>query len=213
MPKIIDLTQTLTQGMLVFPGDPSPTFTTAHRYDNGYFVSTVNICTHTGTHVDAPVHRLEGKKTLTDLTADRYIGWKTLIMDYPEMDKGSILSRAGCTRYDKEIAGCDAALIRTGWGKHAGKPAYYDGFPGLDESAVDWLLEHHIRLIALESPSVNPQKHLEIHQKLLENEILIIEGLVNTEQLKPPYIELHAVPLKLDGLDGSPVRAYGVIRD
>jgi kynurenine formamidase len=212
MSSVIDLTQVLKDGMLVFPGDPSPAFTTAHGYDNGYFVSVVNICTHTGTHVDAPVHRLKGKKTLTDLGAELYIGWKTLIMDFPGMGKASILSRAECAPYENDIAGCDAVLIRTGWGKLAGTPAYYDGFPGLDESAVDWLLEHAIHLIALESPSVNPIKHLEIHKKLLENEILIIEGLVNTESLKTKYIELHAVPLKLDHLDGSPVRAYGIIR-
>ncbi|MDR2144572.1 MAG: cyclase family protein [Treponema sp.] len=213
MNKVIDLTQVLKDGMLVFPGDPCPEFKTAHRYDNGYFVSVLTICTHTGTHVDAPVHRIEGKKTLTDLSADRYIGWKTLVMDFPNMGKGGVLSRADCNGYEQDIDGCDAVLVRTGWGRFAGKAEYYDGFPGLDEGAADWLLAHRIRLIALESPSVNPQKHLEIHKKLLENEILIVEGLVNTELLKSKYVELHAVPLKLDRLDGSPVRAYAVERN
>lgn len=213
MHRIIDLTQVLKNGMLVFPGDPSPEFKTVHHYENGYFVSVLTICTHTGTHIDAPVHRIEGAKTLTDLDADRYIGWKTLIMDFSNMGKGAILSRAECKQFDTDIKGCDAVLVRTGWGKYAGTAAYYEGFPGLDEGAVDWLLEHKIRLAALESPSVNPQKHLEIHKKLLENEILIIEGLVNTELLKSKYIELHAVPLKLDRLDGSPVRAYAVERN
>jgi kynurenine formamidase len=212
MNTIIDLTQILKDGMLVFPGDPSPQFIAAHRYDNGYFVSTVTFCTHTGTHIDAPVHRIAKGKTLTDLAPELYIGWKTLVLDHPAAGKGSVLSREDCNVYEKDIAGCDAVLVRTGWAKFAGKPAYYEGFPGLDEGAVDWLTEHRIRLLGLESPSVNPQRHLEIHKRLLEKDILIIEGLIHTAQLKTKYIELHAVPLKLDKLDGSPVRAYAVER-
>jgi kynurenine formamidase len=211
MGSVIELTQILKNKMLVFPGDPSPEIKTAHRYDNGYFVSTVTFCTHTGTHVDAPVHRIKGKKSLTDLPADRYIGWKTLILDFAAK-KGSILTAEDCKKYDKAVKGCDAVIVRTGWSKNAGKKAYYDGFPGLDEGAVDWLISNGIRLLGLESPSVNPARHLEIHKKLLENEILIIEGLVNTDRLVSKYVELHAVPLLLDKLDGSPVRAYAVVR-
>ncbi|MDR0388260.1 MAG: cyclase family protein [Treponema sp.] len=211
MKGIIDLTQTLKDGMLVFPGDPCPKIKTAHRYDNGYFVSIVTFCTHTGTHVDAPVHRLKKKKSLTDLSADRYIGWKTLVLDF-SAKKGSILTSEVCKKYDKAVKGCDAVIVRTGWAKNAGKKAYYDGFPGLDEGTVDWLKDNNIRLVGLESPSVNPVRHLDIHKKLLENEILIIEGLVNTDRITSKYVELHAVPLLLDKLDGSPVRAYAIIR-
>jgi kynurenine formamidase len=211
MNTVIDLSQTIIDGMLVFPGDPESSFSTAYHYEHGYFVSRLNMGTHTGTHVDTPAHRIQGKKTLSDLKPEQYIGWKTLVMDFPEMGKGAILSRAECSAFEEDIAGCDAALIKTGWAVYAGKPAFYDGFPGLDESAADWLLEHRIRLIALESPSVHPVKHLEIHRKLLENEILIIEGIAHTDLLNTKYIELHAVPLRLDNLDGSPVRAYAIL--
>jgi kynurenine formamidase len=211
MNTIIDLTQPVKDGMLVFPGDPSPAFADAHKYENGYFVSLVKFCTHTGTHIDAPVHCLKGGKTLSDLDGDLYIGWKTLVMD-GKGEKGSLLTREDCEAYNGDIEGCDAVLVRTGWAKYAGKSAYYEDFPGLDEGAVDWLTEHHIRLVGLESPSVNPRQHLEIHTKLLENNILIIEGLVHTKMLTSKYVELHAVPLKLEGLDGSPVRAYAVLR-
>jgi kynurenine formamidase len=212
MNRIIDLTMTLRDGMLVFPGDPAPEFAAACRYENGYFVSKVTLGTHTGTHIDAPVHRIQGAETITDLKPEAFIGWKTLIMDLPQAGRGNILSRADCAAWDRDIEGCDGVLFKTGWGRHAGQPAYYDGFPGIDESVVDWLLEHSIHLIALESPSVHSEKHLEIHEKLLKNDILIIEGLVNTGELTTKYIELHAVPLKFDRLDGSPVRAYGVER-
>jgi kynurenine formamidase len=203
---------TLKSGMLVFPGDPAPEFVTERYYENGYFISKVTLGTHTGTHIDAPAHKIRGAQTVTDLKPEAYIGWKTLIMDMPGAGKGSVLSRGDCTAFDRDAEGCDGVLIRTGWGKYAGTPAYYDGFPGIDESGIDWFLEHHIRLIGLESPSVHTEKHQEIHTKLLENNILIIEGLVNTEELTTKYIELHAVPLKLENLDGSPVRAYGIIR-
>jgi kynurenine formamidase len=198
--------------MLVFPGDPEPAFAAAYRYENGYFVSRVTLGTHTGTHVDTPAHRIPGAQTVTDLKPEAYIGWKTLIMDLPQAGRGYILSRSACAGWDRDIEGCDGVLLKTGWGKYAGTPAYYEGFPGIDGSAVDWLLEHSVHLIALESPSVHPEKHLEIHEKLLKNGILIIEGLVNTEELQTKYIELHGVPLKLDRLDGSPVRAYGIER-
>ena len=84
---------------------------------------------------------------------------------------------------------------------HFGKDDFYS-FPGLSEEAVDWLAEHEIRLIALESPSVNAIKHAEIHTLLLEKEIYIVESIANVEQIKNDYVELFAVPLKLKGLDG-----------
>jgi kynurenine formamidase len=198
--------------MPVFPGDPAPLLSTAQDYENGYRVGALALGAHTGTHVDAPVHSDRGGKTLTDFEPDRFIGWKTLVMDFPQAGKGSVLTGDAFGRYEEDAAGCDAVLIRTGWGALAGRPAYYDGFPGLDGSAVDWLLERDIRLLGLESPSVHAQKHLEIHNRLLQNGVLIVEGLVHTERLgSAKYVELHAVPLNLDRFDGSPVRAYAIL--
>jgi kynurenine formamidase len=210
--EIVDLTMPIRNGMPAFPGDPVPALSIAQDYENGYRVGALFLCAHTGTHVDAPVHRIQGGKTLTDLDAACYIGWKTLVLDCRGMGRGGLLTGAECARHNEDAAGCDALLVKTGWGRLAGRPAYYDGFPGISGDAADWMTARGIRLLALESPSVHAQAHLEIHEKLLRGGVLIVEGLVHTERLKDvKYIELHAVPLNLEHFDGSPVRAYARI--
>ena len=86
-------------------------------------------------------------------------------------------------------------------------------FPGLSEAAVDWMYAHQISLIGLESPSVNALRHQEIHTLLLEKEMLIVESLANVDKIPTEYVQLFAVPLKLKGLDGSPVRAFAITED
>ena len=80
----------------------------------------------------------------------------------------------------------------------------------MSEGGVDWLQQNGIDLVGLESPSVNAVKHAEIHTLLLEHDILIVESLTNVESITSKYADFFAVPLKLHGLDGSPVRAFAI---
>lgn len=212
MGKIVDLSYDITHQMKVFPADPAVGILRHHDYQNGYFVSQVIFGTHTGTHIDVPVHKIKGGKTVDEEPIEKFTG-RALVMDIPGLKPLEEIKAAHLEPFSGKLGGVHAVILKTGWGKHFGKDDFFTSFPGLSEEAVGWFFSHDIRLIGLESPSVNALKHQEIHTLLLQKEILIVESLANVNQIRKDYVDFFAVPLKLKGLDGSPVRAFAVEGD
>ncbi|MGE5494167.1 MAG: cyclase family protein [Burkholderiales bacterium] len=209
MKKYIDLTHCITHQMPVFPADPAVGVLTHHNYQNGYFVSQVIFGTHTGTHIDVPVHKIKGGKTVDEVPVERFV--KTAyVMDLKFLKPLEEITRSHLDKYAEKVKGISAVILKTGWGSHFGKEDFFTSFPGISEEAVEWFKEHGINLIGLESPSVNAIKHAEIHTLLLQNDIYVVESLANAEEITAEYVELYAVPLKFKGLDGSPVRAFAI---
>ncbi|MDO4272221.1 MAG: cyclase family protein [Eubacteriales bacterium] len=204
--KVIDLTHAMVNQMDVFPGDPPVGILTHHNYKNGYFVSQVIFGTHSGTHADAPIHRIPGSASITDMEVTSYIGWKTAVLDFSGFT-GEITG-ADCAKYADVLEGCDAAIFKTGWESKYGTEAFFESYPGLTAETAAFLEEKGIHLIGLETPSVHPADHEKIHVELLRRNIMIVESLSNVSKISKAIVEFHAVPLKLKGLDGSPVRAY-----
>lgn len=212
MGKIIDLSYDITHQMRVFPADPAVGILRHHDYQNGYFVSQLIFGTHTGTHIDVPVHKIKGGRTVDEEPIGSFMG-RALVMDIPDLKPLDEITAAHLEPFAGRLNGVHAVILRTGWGKHFDKDDFFTSFPGLGEAAVDWFFAHGIRLIGLESPSVNALKHQEIHTLLLQKEILIVESLANVNQISKDIVDFFAVPLKLKGLDGSPVRAFAVEGD
>jgi len=209
MKKVIDLSHPITHQMPVFPADPAVGVLTHHHYQNGYFVSQVIFGTHTGTHIDVPIHKITGGKSVDEVGIDRFFG-RAYVMDFTFLKPLEELKASQLEQYAGKLDGVGVVIIKTGWGAHFGKDDFFTSFPGISEEAVAWLAGHGVRLVGLESPSVNAIRHAEIHTLLLERDIYIVESLANVDQITGEYVELFAVPLKLKGLDGSPVRAFAI---
>ncbi len=209
MKRIIDLSHDITHQMPVFPADPAVGVLKHHNYQNGYLVNQVIFGTHTGTHIDVPIHKIKGGKPVDQVPIERFVG-RAYVMDLTDLKPLEEITRKHLEPFAGKARGLKALIIKTGWADHFGGDDFFTSFPGISEEAVGWLVENGISLVGLESPSVNAVKHAEIHTLLLQNEILIIESLVNVNKIKQEYVELFAVPLKLKGLDGSPVRAFAV---
>jgi arylformamidase len=207
MKKIIDLSYDITHQMPVFPADPAVGILRHHNYRNGYLVSQIIMGTHTGTHIDVPVHKIPGGRAADEIPIGRFTA-KAYVMDLTFLKPLEEITDKHLGRFEEYMKYVDAVIFKTGWGRHFGQEDYFTSFPGLSEQAVKWLADNDIRLIGLESPSVNAVRHQEIHTLLLQNDILIIESLANVSDILKEYVELFAVPLKLKGLDGSPVRAF-----
>jgi kynurenine formamidase len=195
--------------MPVFPQDPAVGILRHHNYLNGYLVHQVIFGTHTGTHIDVPAHRIKGQKTVDQVEIEKFTQ-RAFVMDFTFLKPLEEITSSMLERYTGKVKEVKAVIIKTGWGTHFGKEDFFTSFPGLAEDAVDWFYQNGIELIGLESPSVNAVKHLELHRLLLEKEIYIVESLANADSISKEYVELYAVPLKLKGLDGSPVRAFAV---
>lgn len=206
--NVIDLSYTVEHAMEVFPSDPPVGILKHHCYKNGYFVSQIIMGTHSGTHVDAPVHKLPETRSITDLKVEQYIGWQTAVLDFTGHE-GEI-TRADCLKYEDMLDACDAVIFKTGWEKKFGTAVFFQDYGGLHEEVALLLEEKGIHLIGLETPSVHPARHQEVHEELLKRNILIVESLAHVSAITKPVVELHAVPLKLKNLDGSPVRAYAL---
>lgn len=209
MNKIIDLSHEITHQMPVFPGDPAVGILNHHNYQNGYYVNQFIMGTHTGTHIDVPIHKLPGSKSLTDMPLERFYR-KAYVMDLTYLKEKDEISSTDLEQYSDKLVYCNAIIIKTNWSDHFGKTDFFTSFPGISEEATDWFVKNNIDLIGLETPSVNAQKHELIHSLLLKNEIVIVESLANVKEITKEYVEFFALPLKLKGLDGSPVRAIAI---
>jgi arylformamidase len=108
-------------------------------------------------------------------------------------------------------------LLHTGWSLHADSPDYRTSFPRVSLPLAKWLAERKIALLGVESPAVASVDDVEelttVHQALLAAEIVIVEGLAHLDQLTQEEVTFIALPLKLEGGDGSPVRAIGIEED
>lgn len=207
--KIIDLSHDITHQMAVFPADPAVGILRHHNYQNGYFVSQVIFGTHTGTHIDVPVHKIKGGKTVDEVPIDRFVK-KAYVMDLSYLKPLDEIKMSHLEPFSAKVKKAQAVVIKTGWGKHFGKDDFFTSFPGISEEGVEWFCEAGVTLVGLETPSVNAVKHELIHTLLLKNDILIVESLANVDSITKEYIDLYAVPLKFKGLDGSPVRAFAI---
>ena len=206
---IIDLTQTLSPESLSYPGDV-PAWT-AERVAIGSPVATVTRFSgfdpHAGTHMDAPLHFAPEGVDVSALPLRLYSA-VVVSIDGSRIEADSI--PADCTGR--------AVLFSTGWESRAGTPGYYEGFPSITGDAARLLVDRGAGLVGLDSPSVDSgAEHptYPAHEALCGAGLPIVEGLVNLRALLSVTGEVlfAAFPLKLDGIDGSPVRAAALIKE
>jgi arylformamidase len=106
-------------------------------------------------------------------------------------------------------------LLHTGWSRHAADAALYrDQLPRISDELAHWCVAHRVNILGVEPPSVADVNNLEevtrIHKILLGGGVTIVEGLANLDHVTAPRVVFAALPLRLAGGDGSPVRAFAV---
>ncbi len=210
MQKIIDLTHPINDGMLVYPGDPDVSFGTVHTIkETSYHVSRICMGSHSGTHIDAPGHCLLNNKYVDGLPLDSLIGWAE-VLDIGEKEPNSDITAADLDIYADRVHEGARLILKTGWSRMWGQQRFYTDFPNLTQGAVTWLINRKVKLIAIEQPSVNRRNHVEVHKALLSANIMLVESIANLDKLSKDRVFIAALPLKLAGLDGSPVRIVAI---
>ncbi|KJS50572.1 cyclase family protein [Desulfosporosinus sp. BICA1-9] len=210
MKRIIDLSHDIVHQMPVFPADPPVGILNHHSHKNmGYCVSQVIMGTHTGTHVDVPLHKFECGDSVDKIPLENFTG-KAVIIDLTFLRNGEEIERKHLEEHEDNIKMCKIVILKTNWAKHFGMDDFFTGFSGISEEAAKWLSRKDIRMVAVESPSVHATKHEKVHEYFLEKGIIILETLNNVDKIEAMFVELYAVPLKFKGLDGSPVRAFAI---
>jgi arylformamidase len=200
--RIHDITLSLRDGLPCWPGDTPFRFDLAWSKLDGATVNVGRISTtvHIGTHVDAPFHFADSGATVDALDLDPYLGPARVV----DVRGCPVIRAEDLAPFD--LSGTPRLLLRTGgWPDHARFP---ESIPVIGEGVPGYLKEKGVILLGLDVPSVDQidSKSLPIHHALGSLGIAILES-VDLARVEPGVYELIALPLKLAGADGSPVRA------
>ncbi|QBP40404.1 arylformamidase [Paenisporosarcina antarctica] len=200
--KIHDISMLLNSDVAEWPGDTPFQFQLnwTKQQSGSVNVGQITTSTHIGTHIDAPFHFNEQGKKVHELPLENYIV-DAIVIDVSGQD---VISRESL----KEVltGKAKAVLFRTNaWNKRVIFP---DEIPVFEVGVVEWMVERGIVLLGVDLPSVDAitSKDLPMHHALGTAGRYILEGLV-LDEIKEGTYQLIALPLKIEGADGSPVRA------
>jgi len=199
---LIDITHPLSSAIAPWPGDTPFQLKHRVRMDQGA-VANVGVITtgiHVSTHLDAPFHYLRDGQTVDQLSPEIFIG-PARVFDGRQR---TVLTR-------EVFAGLDGratprVLVRTN--SCDDKTVFPASIPSLAPDLPAWLQAQGVKLIGLDIPSVDAvdATSMPTHLLLGAAGIIIVENL-DLRQAEPGFYELIALPLKITGGDGSPVRA------
>jgi arylformamidase len=201
---LYDITRTVTPRTHVWPGDEPFSLKYALRRAEGASVNltTLTMSAHTGTHADAYYHYEDNGAHPAGMPLDAYIGHARVVT--VDNRDGALLPNDFA---HVSLEGAERLLIRS-WVSDLPDEQWPEVFPYLSVPLIEWLASLHIRLIGLDSPSVDAFDSTELmcHHALYRYRIVNIESLQLRGVPDGDY-DLAALPLKLDLACGSPVRA------
>ncbi len=201
MHKIIDISQTIRPGIATWPGDTEfRRFWMMNIADgDSCNVGSITMSLHTGTHADAPYHFIEEGESIADVDLSVYIG-RALVVDMIDVHDIDADRIAGL-----KSEGVERILFRT---MTAEADRFRPPFAHLTAGGANALVKAGVRLIGIDTPSVDEaeSKTLDAHKILAAHNVAILENL-DLRNAEPGEYELIALPLKLAGMDASPVRA------
>ena len=208
-PRLIDLTLPLRPGDRGVASEPARTLER-----DGWNAATWHLYSHAGTHMDAQLHFGAGPETIDTKPLAQCVGPAWVVNLTPTAPR-ALLSVAHLGPIAARFAPGDSLLLRTDWHRHVDDPARYrDALPRIGEDLAEWCVASRVRLLGVEPPSVADVNDLpevtRIHQILLGGGVSIVEGLAHLDQLTQEKVLLIALPLKLAGGDGAPVRALAI---
>jgi len=234
--RLIDLTHAYSPRTVYWP--TSPTKFTLDRLsygktDGGYFYAANSLCTpeHGGTHLDAPIHFGEGKRTAEQIPLEQLIA-PAVVIDVTARataDRDYRLTREEVLAFEKRhgrIPAGSSVLLRTGWSRHWPNAKAYMGddtpgdasklsFPGFGVDAARLLVEERrAGAIGIDTASIDYGRSTDfmVHRVAAAQNVPAFENLTNLDQLPATGATIVALPMKIEGGSGGPLRAVALVR-
>jgi kynurenine formamidase len=226
--RLVDLSQEIYEGMPVYKGHLETkvwqhhTFAdTAPNFDSDFAYQSMGItlCDHGPTHVDALSHLdpRPGAPTIDVMALDQFCGEGTCL-DVSDVAPREYVTAERLERAAREadLRHGDVILLRTGTAeRYGGTPEYTTQYPGLDQSAADWLRDRRPKVFGVDSPSPdNPADRIyPVHLFSRASGVTHYENLANLGEVVGRRFRFFGFPLRIRGGHGSPVRAVAMLDD
>lgn len=200
MKRVYDISVGLHNAMQVFPGDPPPDIKRMLSMPKDPAnVSMMCMGTHTGTHVDPPIHFIEGGYTIDHIPLDHLYG-SAEVLDLTSVD-------VAIKKKDIEHVKSKIILFKTRNSELWNSSEFRKDYVYMDEDAARWAVGNDIKTIGIDYLSIASfHAGAAVHKILLGGGVTVIEGL-DLRQVKPGLYTLACLPLKIVEGDGAPARA------
>jgi kynurenine formamidase len=212
---MIDLSHPLDHQTPVYPNDPPPRITIldsaerpAARGERRLNCSQISMGLHCGTHMDAPFHFFSAGQTIDQAPLEWCCG-PALLVNLPEAVDYAQIEPVHLADHEAKIRGAKRVVLNTLWHRRWGEANYFSEHPVLSGAAARFLVDCGVVLVGVDFPSVD-HPPFPAHLVLLGNGVLIVENLTNLQAVKTDIFQLAALPLRICGRDGSPVRAIAI---
>jgi kynurenine formamidase len=199
----------------------------AHERGDNFRSTILTISCHAYTHVDAPVHFLPGAADIAAMPVDQWMG-AAAVVDLTHLGPDGEVTGADLEARGGHVREGDIALLRTDWPRRVGveQPDFWRRAPWTAESACRWLIARGVKAVGYDYPpdycirtSIfepgRPVRREECttHHLFFPAGITVVEYLTNLDRIGAPRCRFLALPLALDGADGSPVRAIALVEE
>jgi kynurenine formamidase len=236
--RIVDLTHAFDSETIFWPTEEGFVLEkgTEGVVEGGYYYAAHRFRTaeHGGTHIDAPIHFHADRWTVDEIPLDRLVGPAVLVDVSARCakDRDHRVLVSDFEAWEKQhgrIPTASIVLIRTGFGRFWPDRKAYLGtdergasavaklhFPGLHPDAARWLIaKRQIRAVGLDTASIDhgPSKHFETHRALFESSVPVFENLAGLDELPATGFSVVALPIKIRGGSGGPLRAIAILPD
>ncbi|HMU54574.1 MAG TPA: cyclase family protein [Nitrospira sp.] len=236
--RLVDLTHAFGSDTIVWPTEQDIKLVVQHAEDmpDGYYYASnrLELPEHGGTHIDAPIHFSRGKQTLDQVPIDRLVGSAVRIdvADQCAIDRDYRVVIQDLERWESthgRIPAHAIVLLDTGFGRLWPARQQYLGtelrgtagvaalhFPGLHPDAATWLVrERQVKAVGIDTASIDYGRstRFETHVALLSNNVPVFENLADLSRLPERGFDVIALPMKIAGGTGGPLRIIAVVPD
>jgi len=197
----------------------------SHAKGDLFQTTILTIHCHAFTHVDAPGHFLPGGRDIASMPADQWVG-PAAVVDLTHVQANGEITAADLEQHGQHVGLGDIALLRTDWPRRVSVETeqFWRDAPYTSKSACEWLIGRKVKTVGYDYPPdyavrtmiFDPARRLTredntTHDAFFPVGITVVEYLTNLDQIGAPRCTFVALPLPVQGSDGSPVRAVALV--